>query len=304
MFRTDANHQGPSRQERRAGPLRLALLTGVMLAAAAFGGDAEAKFLKGAKSKPLQTEEEIPFKVAQIYFETNGSACDMGIQIVFDTEGITSGQVRDPGGSVIHLIRARAGLAAIGGQTEGFLQGVEPVIFELVDAPDSPCEPDPEDLEDAISLDDLFDMFPEGTYEFEGRGPDGTVYDGEAELTYDVPAGPELGTPDGEEDVDPDQPVDVTWEPVTLSVPGLLPNNAQEPVDVVAYQVLVFDGNAGDAPDEFNVTVSASTCSATECSVTVPAQFLMPGVEYEIEVLAIEASHNQTITEGSFTTAN
>jgi len=275
-----------------------------VLSMASFGGDAQAKGIKLQNRQPTAkqqaAEEEIPFKVAQVYFETNASACDMGIQIAFDTEGIISGQVRDPDGFPIHLIRAKAGLAAVGGQTEGFLESVEPVITELVDASED-CEPDPD--EDEISLDDLFDMFPEGMYEFEGRASDGTVYDGDAELTYDIPDGPVLGAPNDADDVNPDKPVDITWAPVTKTIPGLLPGNAQHDVNVVGYQVLVFDGGAGESPDEFNVVVKAITCNAM-CSVTVPEQFLLPGVDYEIEVLAIEESHNQTITEGSFSTSD
>ena len=30
-----------------------------------------------------------PFKLTNVHLETNASACDMGIQIVFDTDGIT-----------------------------------------------------------------------------------------------------------------------------------------------------------------------------------------------------------------------
>src|SRR5262245_54030779 len=69
-----------------------------------------------------------PFKVAKIYFETNASACDMGIQIAFDTDGISAGTVKDPDGRVIYEITARNGLRGIGGQTEGFLESAEPVV--------------------------------------------------------------------------------------------------------------------------------------------------------------------------------
>ena len=62
-------------------------------------------------------------------------------------------------------------------------------------------------------------------------------------------------------------------------------------------QVLVYDGNAGESPQEFNVTVPGR-----KTSVTVPRQFLQPNTEYKIEVLAIEKSGNQTITEGEFST--
>jgi len=58
------------------------------------------------------------------------------------------------------------------------------------------------------------------------------------------------------------------------------------------YQVLVFDALAGEGPFEFNVTVEADVTS-----LTVPADFLQPDIFYSIEVLAIEESRNQTITE-------
>jgi hypothetical protein len=42
-----------------------------------------------AQAEPVPAE---PFKVANIHFETKASACDMGIQIIFDTDGITAGR--------------------------------------------------------------------------------------------------------------------------------------------------------------------------------------------------------------------
>src|SRR5262245_27553805 len=62
-----------------------------------------------------------PFKVANIHFETNASACDMGIQIGFDTDGITEGFVNDPHGSRLYVFESRGTMKATGGQTEGFL---------------------------------------------------------------------------------------------------------------------------------------------------------------------------------------
>jgi len=69
-----------------------------------------------AQAEPVPAE---PFKVANIHFETNASACDMGIQIIFDTDGITAGLVRDPNGRRIYSFASAGGMKAIGGQTEG-----------------------------------------------------------------------------------------------------------------------------------------------------------------------------------------
>jgi hypothetical protein len=48
---------------------------------------------------------------------------------------------------------------------------------------------------------------------------------------------------------------------------------------------------------EFSVHVPASITS-----VTVPASFMVPGAEYEFEVLAIEAGGNQTLSSSFFST--
>jgi hypothetical protein len=51
-----------------------------------------------------------PFKLTNIHFETNGSACDMGIQMLFDTEGVTSGAVRSPSGRKIYRFGSKGGM--------------------------------------------------------------------------------------------------------------------------------------------------------------------------------------------------
>jgi hypothetical protein len=64
----------------------MAALAGVALAAATI---------------PATAGKPEPFKLTNIHFETNASACDMGIQIGFDTDGITEGSVEDPNERVV-----------------------------------------------------------------------------------------------------------------------------------------------------------------------------------------------------------
>ena len=288
MLTDDRTHRSsgepvdPRRAAKLAGPLRSAML---LLGLAAGLG------VHSAHANRLMAQE-LPFKVAKIYFETNASACDMGIQIAFDTEGIKSAEFRNPDGDVIHTVNAHNGLFGIGGQTEGFLESVEPVISELVSKND--CKPDPE--EPVISLTRLRHLFPPGRYEFSGVAKDGTKFRDADQLTYCIPAGPVLGSPDGLDNQPANQPIAIHWQPVTQTIPGV-PNGCRQPLSIVGYQVLVFDANAGESPQEFNVTVPGD-----QTSVTVPSQFLKRDTEYNIEVLAIEASSNQTITEGSFST--
>jgi hypothetical protein len=235
-----------------------------------------------AHAAPVPAE---PFKVANIHFETNASACDMGIQIIFDTEGITQGLFKAPGGRRIYSFQSAGGMKAIGGQTEGFLEGVEPQITELLEA--LGCEPS--DEEEEISLEELFEAFPAGDYKLKGIRK-GARFEDEATLTHLIPAGPEIVKPaDGT--VVPDAALLIDWDPVTEAI---LPDLG--PVEIVGYHVIVVEAG-GEALPQLDVDVPAS-----ETRVKVPAQYLKPNTVYQFEVLATEESGNQTITEGFFCT--
>ena len=228
-----------------------------------------------------------PFKVANIHFETNASACDMGIQLIFDTEGIIEGFVRSPEGSNIYAFESKAGLKRIGGQTEGFLEGVEPQITELLSA--LGC--DPSDEEEEISIDKLFNAFPAGPYTFKGTGKDDAKFKGQAILSHAIPAGAKITAPADGTVVPDNAPLLIDWEAVSEPI---LPNLG--PVDIVGYHVVVVEGG-GEALPQFDVDVPE-----TETSVTVPAEYLKPNTFYDFEVLSTEASGNQTISEGFFCT--
>ena len=226
-----------------------------------------------------------PFKVANIHFETNASACDMGIQMSFDTEGVTEGSVADPKGRTIYRFQSRGGMKAIGGQTEGFLEGVEPQITELLSA--LGCEPS--DEEEVILLDDLFKAWPAGDYTFRGSRK-GARFEDQATLTHFIPAGPEIVAP-AEGVIVPDAPLLIDWEAVTEPI---LPELG--PVDIVGYHVVVVETGAEALP-QLDIDVPAG-----ETSVVVPAAYLILDTSYQFEVLATDDSGNQTISEGFFCT--
>jgi len=206
----------------------------------------------------------------------------MGIQLIFDTEGIVEGFVRSPEGRKIYEFQSKAGMKLIGGQTEGFLEGVEPQITELLEA--LGCEPS--DEEEEISIDELFDASPVGPYTFKGRGKErGAKFEGQAILSHAIPAGAEIIAPADGTSV-PDAAVTIMWNPVTDPI---LPELG--PVDIVGYHV----EGGGEALPQFDVDVPA-----TETSVIVPAEYLKPNTFYDFEVLSTEATGNQTISEGFF----
>lgn len=227
-----------------------------------------------------------PFKLTNIHFETNASACDMGIQISFDTDGITEGWVEGPNEQVVYSFRAADGMEDTHDQTEGFQERVEPPIVDLETA--LGCEP----ATDAISLSHLFAAWPAGTYEFEGRS--GAVeFEGSAKLTHKIPAGPEITAPQDGAVVPHDANLLMKWKKVTGPI---LPKLG--PVEIVGYHVVVVDVTAPVLPPGKLKTALDADLSKAETTFLVPKQYLEPNRIYEFEVLATEKGGNQTITEG------
>jgi len=131
---------------------------------------------------------------------------------------------------------------------------------------------------DEFPLDQLLARFPEGNYKFNGIAVSGTQLKSVAMLSHAIPQGPEV-----EAVVNGDEVV-IRWQPVTHPPEGF-PNRQ---INIAGYQVIV---------ESFQVTLPAS---ATE--VEVPEEYVesLPRGEIPFEVLAIDRSGNQSITEGTF----
>jgi hypothetical protein len=228
-----------------------------------------------------------PFKQTNIHFETNESACDMGIQMSFDTDGLTEGEVESPYDQVVFSFRAVDGMESTDDLTEMFHERVEPPITDLLDALD--CE-DPEG--EAISLAELFGAWPAGIYEFEGESA-GVEFEGTARLTHRIPAGPVITAPDDGDVVAHDQNLLIRWNKASGPIlPGL------GPIEIVGYHVVIADITDPELAPGRTKTAFDADVSKSETSLLVPKQFLQPNRIYEFEVLATERYGNQTITEG------
>ncbi|MGQ0383672.1 MAG: hypothetical protein ACT4UP_03155 [Gammaproteobacteria bacterium] len=239
-----------------------------------------------AVTAPAMAAGPEPFKLANIHFETNASACDMGIQIMFDTDGITEGEVESPYGQEVFNLRTVRGQEETHDITEVFQERVEPPIRELEQA--LGCEPS----EDAITLTELLSNWPAGLYELDGESGS-TEFEGTARLTHRVPAGPVITAPDDGDVVPHNANLLIQWQKVTSPIMPSL-----GPVEIVGYHVVVVDiTNPVLAPGKTKVSFNADLSKA-ETSVLVPKQYLEPGRIYEFEVLATEKYGNQTITEG------
>ena len=133
------------------------------------------------------------------------------------------------------------------------------------------------DLDD-VPLEELLALFPEGDYTFTGTTVDGIPLVSKATLTHAIPSGPRASARIT------DDSVTIRWQP-QASPPQGFPDRQ---VQIVGYQVIV---------GSFQVTLPASART-----LTLPREFVrsLGRGRHAFEVLAVEKSGNQTITEGSF----
>ncbi len=203
---------------------------------------------------------EVALSIAKIFWEYNASANDLGVHVSLDGEDWVKLALENPGESILFQVVGRGPYRMLG-MTELFFEGAEPSL-------------------DDFSLGDLLDLFPEGVYEFSGLTVDGEEIEGEDMFTHAIPDGPEVFA-----DVGLKNFLRIRWNEVTEPPPGF----PDEPIHIAGYQVIV--------EPSFQVTLPASARSLTVSPEFVRS--LGPG-EHKFEVLAIEASGNQTLTEGTF----
>jgi len=229
--------------------------------------------LVGAQAKPEAAKPRPAFEEASMIIEFNSTDEDIGIQVFADFDSWTSLKLFAPNGGQLLHVQTTGALKELGGGAELFLESAEP------------------NLED-LSLEDFFDMFPEGNYKLVGRAPNGVKVQSIVEFSHDLPAGPHIVSPElpGEDECAEDValPLEIAWDPVTETTEG-------DPIEITGYEVIV----EGDDVEVFDAILPGDATS-----VTVPAELLLPGTEYEFEVLAIADNGNQTITETCFITAD
>ena len=86
----------------------------------------------------------------------------------------------------------------------------------------------------------------------------------------------------------------IGWDQVTETTTGA-------PVTISGYEVIITK-EVPDDPNGFSRPTYDVHVTPTQNALSVPAEFLEPGTVYELEVLALERSGNQTITVAFFRT--
>jgi hypothetical protein len=198
---------------------------------------------------------------ATMIVEVNATDGDAGLQLFLDGEPWRTMTISGPDGRRLLEVSAKGRLGRHG-LTELFSESSEPPFGRL-------------------PLRRFKARFPEGRYTFVGRTVEGRRLLGSARLSHDIPDGPEIVSPAAGAAVPRDN-VLASWSRVA----------ERGGVDVVGYRAIV---EREDPLRVFSVDLPASATS-----VTIPSQFLESGIEHKLEVQAIEASGNQTITEISF----
>jgi hypothetical protein len=209
----------------------------------------------------------------KLFIEHNATDEDTGVHGLFDGLDWIKLCIFDPRGRQIFEVEPKRQL-----QT----QSISGIFFESAEPPN-----------DEVPIRDILRRFPEGQYAVRGRTADGRRITGAATFTHNIPAGPVITSPeDGE--VVPASDLTVTWAHVEKTITG-------KPINRTGYQVII----TKDVPDDphgfsrptFDVHVPPSVTS-----LTVSNEFLEPGTGYELEVLVLEVSGNQTISSRLFET--
>jgi hypothetical protein len=226
-------------------------------------GTAVASASTRSSGSPAPESGTVKFSDSRLKVEINATDGDAGLQQFIDGDPWKRARIISPDGETIFEAAPRGEVRNYG-LTELFTESSEPPFTEF-------------------PIEKFKKLFPEGRYKFRGRTIDGAPMKGSAKLTHDFPDGPVITAPTADQVV-PVAPLVVTWNDVT-SPPG---------IDIESWQVLVV---REDPLRVFSVDLPASANS-----VTVPGEFFESGTVYKVEVLAVEMSGNQTLTELEFST--
>jgi hypothetical protein len=225
--------------------------------------------------------EAVDIATAKLYVEYNATDDDIGVHGAFDDHGYSELCVYGPDGTLVLALKPQAQLKDL---------TMAGIFFESREPPSA-----------EFSFADLKANFPEGQYQVRGTNFDGSGLTGAATFSHNVPAPPVITYPALAEDEEEtgDAAVSVTdlaieWEDVTETVDGA-------PVAISGYEVIITKVEHDD-PHGYSRPIYDVHVPADRNSLAVPPEFLEPDTVYELEVLALEESGNQTITVGFFMT--
>lgn len=249
------------------------------------------------------------FDELKVLIEMNATDGDVGFHALLDAEAWDWVRMRDPDGKKIFNAKPSNALKDQG-LTENFFESAEPLCDE---------EDAAEEEEEAVSLAEFLVRFPEGFYEFLGRTQEGDRLRGFAELTYDIPAAPDIDMIDEMAfEFDPEDsaatPVILMWEPgedlgeachdQNLVDMGIISDPAE--VEIIGWEAVLEPEDDEAVDPERKVTVQLR---GDQDSMTASPEYLESlwddaaedgALFVKFEIGAIEESGNQVFSEGVF----
>jgi hypothetical protein len=246
-----------------------------------------------AATGAMATEPCGDFGECKALIEINSTDGDIGFHFLMDGDDLNSARIYDPNDVKVFQDFAKGPLMEQK-LTETFAESAEPLCWE---------DPEADEDEDIVTLEEFLELWAQGTYTFTGSGEEGEKSEGETELTYMMPAAPM--------DLDFDGSV-ISWAPgedlgncadferlVGLVDEGVLDVH---PVEVTVDEwevVLEPDVDDGDPLGSLKFTIRVAG-DIEDLEVTVPAEYLAyfdPDTPGKIEVGAIGGEDNATFTE-------
>jgi hypothetical protein len=236
--------------------------------------------LQALAGGPAQAQTR--FEEADIFFELNATARDVGVHVSLDAGSWKELQILDPRGRKVIAVEPEGSAERIG-LTELFFEGEEPSLRE-------------------VPFSRFLALFPVGSYVFRGRTTGNQLLRSTDRLTADLPCPVRLTSPaaDGRLPLDG---LTVRWTaPAGTYDPDRQLCRGRDRVRIAGFQVVVeFVKEERDFLREFSVILSPGARR-----VQVPPQFLREGARFpdtalRVEVLALERSGNKTITERLYT---
>jgi hypothetical protein len=209
----------------------------------------------------------------KFFIEHNSTDEDTGVHGFFDGVDWKKLRVFDPRGRLILEVEPNAQLRT---------QSISGIFFESAEPPN-----------DEVPIEEILRRFPEGRYSVQGCTKDGRRLRGSALFTHDIPASPVITFPE-DGDVVSAANLTITWNQVTMTIDG-------RPIRRTGYEVILTK-EVPDDPNGFSRPLLSVHVPPSVTSLTIPNQFLEPNTTYELEVLVLEFSGNQTITSLSFET--
>jgi hypothetical protein len=233
------------------------------------------------------------FGECKALIEINATDGDIGFHFLMDGDDLISGQIEDPNGTKVFEEKAKGPLREQK-LTETFGESAEPL-----------CWPDPEAEEDEeiVTLEEFLQRWAAGFYVFSGKGEGGEKSIGESLLTHMLPAAPSGVNFTGSMivwDAGDDLGNCASFQDLsTLVAGGVLPMHPQN-VPVAAWEIVLEpDVEDGNPTGKLVFSLRVPGTIATK-EVTVPAEYLASLPEdtpVKIEVGAIGDDDNATFTE-------